>query len=141
MNLVLRQNNDVSTRLMPTATAIEAGAVAWTLSRGALHVTDASNAGVTGMLRADASDWSPDLLATLRVPEKVLPRVASLWNMYGPTETTVWSTLHQVRRNSPNSLLEPFHPSGPPQRLQPPYMTCDEGLGIQRCFRARPRQF
>ncbi len=57
--------------------------VAWTLSRGALHVTDASNAGVTGMLRADASDWSPDLLATLRVPEKVLPRVVDSSGLVG----------------------------------------------------------
>jgi amino acid adenylation domain-containing protein len=27
---------------------------------------------------------------------RLLDRVASVWNMYGPTETTIWSTLHRV---------------------------------------------
>ncbi len=36
--------------------------VAWTLSEGRLHVTDASNAGVTGLTYADGSDWSPEIL-------------------------------------------------------------------------------
>ena len=33
--------------------------VAWTLSGGRLHVTDASNAGVTGLIRGDGSGWTP----------------------------------------------------------------------------------
>src|SRR5438067_3303046 len=49
--------------------------VAWTLSKGALHVTDVSNAAVTGMLRSDASGWSEPTLAALRVPNTVLPDV------------------------------------------------------------------
>src|SRR5438067_8841257 len=49
--------------------------VAWTLSKGALHVTDVSNAAVTGMLRSDASGWSEPTLEALRVPESVLPTV------------------------------------------------------------------
>ncbi len=32
--------------------------VAWTLSEGRLHVTDSTNAAVTGLLAADAADWS-----------------------------------------------------------------------------------
>ena len=36
--------------------------VAWTLSGGRLHVTDASNAGVTGLIHGDGSGWSPELL-------------------------------------------------------------------------------
>jgi glycerol kinase len=49
--------------------------LAWTLSGGALHVSDATNAQVTA-LRTKANDaWAPDLLATLRIPEAALPRV------------------------------------------------------------------
>ncbi|HET9443527.1 MAG TPA: FGGY-family carbohydrate kinase [Acidimicrobiales bacterium] len=49
--------------------------VAWTLSGGALHVTDPGNAGVTGLRLADGSDWDPALLAELRIPASVLPEV------------------------------------------------------------------
>lgn len=57
--------------------------VAWTLSRGSLHVTDASNAAVTGMLAADASGWSDDVLQALRVDEKLLPRVVDSSGVVG----------------------------------------------------------
>jgi glycerol kinase len=49
--------------------------VAWTLSKGSLHVTDLSNAAVTGLYRSDGSGWSEQTLAALRVPESVLPTV------------------------------------------------------------------
>jgi glycerol kinase len=49
--------------------------MAWTLSAGTLHVTDPSNAGLTGMLEGDASGWAPGPLATLRIPEAVLPAI------------------------------------------------------------------
>ena len=42
--------------------------VAWTLSGGALHVTDATNAGVTGLLRSDGSGWSTEVMAALAIP-------------------------------------------------------------------------
>ena len=37
--------------------------VAWTLSGGSLHVTDASNAGVTGLVDADGTGWNAAVLA------------------------------------------------------------------------------
>jgi len=49
--------------------------VAWTLTDGALHVTDATNAAVTGLLEPDARAWSETVLEILRVPERMLPRV------------------------------------------------------------------
>ncbi|MGA2836686.1 MAG: FGGY-family carbohydrate kinase [Acidimicrobiales bacterium] len=49
--------------------------VAWILSEGDLHVTDASNAGVTGLMHGDGTGWSTHLLAALRVPEAVLPDI------------------------------------------------------------------
>jgi glycerol kinase len=49
--------------------------VAWQLSAGAVHVTDASNAGVTGLVEPDMSGWRPEVLEALRVPAAVLPSV------------------------------------------------------------------
>ena len=40
---------------------------------GALHVTDRSNAGVSGLLRADASGWAHHVLDALNIPETMLP--------------------------------------------------------------------
>lgn len=49
--------------------------VAWTLSEGALHVTDQTNAGVTGLLVADGTTWNGAILEALRIPERVLPEI------------------------------------------------------------------
>ncbi len=47
--------------------------VAWTLSEGALHVTDPTNAAVTGLLAHDTATWSAPVLDALRIPPSVLP--------------------------------------------------------------------
>jgi glycerol kinase len=57
--------------------------VAWTLSTGALHVTDATNAGVTGLLEPDATSWNPRVLKALRIPEAVLPTVVDSSGIVG----------------------------------------------------------
>ncbi len=55
--------------------------IAWTLSgggdagAGALHVTDATNAGVTGLVDPATLDWDGALLRRLRIPAVMLPRV------------------------------------------------------------------
>ena len=53
------------------------------------------DSGWTGCARLKALCGGEALPADLA--RKLLPRVASLWNMYGPTETTIWSTVHEVR--------------------------------------------
>ena len=58
--------------------------IAWRLSGGALHVTDLSNAAVTGLLRGDASAWNPAVLEALRVPESALPRLVDTSGVLGP---------------------------------------------------------
>ncbi len=58
--------------------------VAWTLSERQLHVTDASNAGVTGLLRGDGSGWDPRLLEALRIPEPLLPAIVDSSGTLGP---------------------------------------------------------
>jgi glycerol kinase len=49
--------------------------VAWHLSGGSLHVTDLSNAAVTGLVTGDGAGWDPKALDALRIPEAVLPTV------------------------------------------------------------------
>jgi glycerol kinase len=57
---------------------------AWTLSGGSLHVMDATNAGVTGLVGADPSSWDTKLLDVLRIPEAVLPTVVDSSGGIGP---------------------------------------------------------
>jgi glycerol kinase len=45
----------------------------WNLSRGSAHVTDASNASVTGLLRRDGSAWDGEVLARLRIDPASMP--------------------------------------------------------------------
>jgi glycerol kinase len=49
--------------------------VAWHLSGGDVFVTDASNAGVTGLIRSDASDWDDAVLDALRISRRALPTI------------------------------------------------------------------
>jgi glycerol kinase len=49
--------------------------LAWTLSRGRLHVTDHTNAAVTGLTLADASAWSERTCELLGIPLGALPRL------------------------------------------------------------------
>ena len=57
--------------------------VAWVLSEGGLHVTDASNAGVTGLIHGDGAGWSANLLSALRIPEAVLPEIVDSSGIVG----------------------------------------------------------
>ena len=48
----------------------------WHLSQGAAHVTDATNAGVTGLISGDGTaGWDPKVLEVLRIPETMLPTI------------------------------------------------------------------
>lgn len=49
--------------------------VAWTLSEGSVHVTDATNAGLYGLRTTDQTRWSDDALRALRISEASLPSV------------------------------------------------------------------
>ncbi len=49
--------------------------VAWTISGGAVHVTDATNAAVTGLRSGDGTGWHQPVLDALRIPQSVLPAV------------------------------------------------------------------
>ena len=49
--------------------------VAWILSNGTAHITDRTNAAVTAMTTADASQWHEELLGHLNVPRVMLPTI------------------------------------------------------------------
>lgn len=57
--------------------------VAWTLSEGALHVTDPTNAALTGLRTVDVTDWSDALLERLRIPRSTLPTVVDSTGVIG----------------------------------------------------------
>jgi glycerol kinase len=57
--------------------------VAWVLSSGTVHVTDASNAAVTGLVHGDASGWASHILEALRVPPSVLPTIVDSSGVVG----------------------------------------------------------
>ena len=58
--------------------------IAWNLSGGALHVTDMSNAGVTGLVDLEGSPrWSERILERLRIPRSMLPRIVDSTGMIG----------------------------------------------------------
>lgn len=47
----------------------------WNLTQGACHVTDHTNAGVTGLMLPDGSGWDAAALEYLEIPPEVLPRI------------------------------------------------------------------
>ena len=49
--------------------------IAWHLTEGAAHLTDPTNAGLTGLFSIVTQDWDPDLLAALAIPAASMPRI------------------------------------------------------------------
>ncbi|MBI5617795.1 MAG: glycerol kinase GlpK [Gammaproteobacteria bacterium] len=62
--------------------------LAWKLTGGALHVTDASNASRTLLCDLHTGDWSDALLAAFDVPRAILPRIVDSSGVLG-TVTSV----------------------------------------------------
>jgi glycerol kinase len=59
--------------------------LAWRLTGGEAHVTDASNASRTLLFNIHELDWDEELLAILGIPRAVLPRVAAAGEIVGRT--------------------------------------------------------
>ncbi|MCX7621172.1 MAG: FGGY-family carbohydrate kinase [Acidimicrobiales bacterium] len=49
--------------------------IAWTLSGGTVHVTDLTNAAVTGLVDPTGSAWDDAVLANLAIPPSILPTI------------------------------------------------------------------
>jgi glycerol kinase len=58
--------------------------IIWHLTGGAAHVTDATNAALTGLRARDGSGWSHRVLDALNIPETVLPTVVDSSGTVGP---------------------------------------------------------
>ncbi|MFP4513046.1 MAG: FGGY family carbohydrate kinase [Acidimicrobiales bacterium] len=56
----------------------------WHLTGGTHHVTDRTNAAVTGLLTGDAGRWNQRVLDALRIPESCLPTVVDSAGGVGP---------------------------------------------------------
>ena len=60
--------------------------IAWHLSAGHLHVTDAGNAGTTGLLDDDAGGWRADLAERLSIPRHALADIVASSGPVGPAD-------------------------------------------------------
>jgi glycerol kinase len=57
------------------------------LTRGRLHITDASNASRTLLMNIHSGDWDDELLECFRVPRAMLPEIRSSSDVYGEVES------------------------------------------------------
>ncbi|MEX1255989.1 MAG: glycerol kinase GlpK [Gemmatimonadota bacterium] len=62
----------------------------WNLTKGGLHVTDATNASRTLLYNIHTGEWDDELLGTLQVPRSLLPEVRASSEVYGETARGVF---------------------------------------------------
>jgi len=61
----------------------------WNLTGGRVHATDASNASRTLLFNLHTQDWDEELLALLRIPRSVLPRVVPSCGIVAETDASL----------------------------------------------------
>lgn len=64
----------------------------WKFTRGAMHITDVSNASRTLMFNINTMEWDKELLELLTIPESMLPEVRQSSEVYGNTVTTLFAS-------------------------------------------------
>jgi len=64
--------------------------LAWQLTGGRLHVTDATNAARTMLYDLRRGDWDDELLALFGVPRAMLPRIVDSCGVVGETDERVF---------------------------------------------------
>lgn len=64
----------------------------WKFTRGAMHITDVSNASRTLMFNIHTMEWDKELLELLTIPESMLPEVKQSSEIYGETVTTLFAS-------------------------------------------------
>lgn len=58
--------------------------VTWVLTKGSRHVSDRSNAAITGLVNLAVDDWDPTILTTLGLDPGLLPRLVDTMGEVGP---------------------------------------------------------
>lgn len=58
----------------------------WQLTKGKVHITDASNASRTMLMNIHTGDWDDELLKLLRVPREVLPEIRPNSEVYAESD-------------------------------------------------------
>jgi glycerol kinase len=64
----------------------------WNLTRGALHITDPSNASRTMLFNLHTGDWDEEMLRLLDVPRELLPHIRPSSEVYGQTAAALFDT-------------------------------------------------
>ena len=64
----------------------------WNLTKGQLHVTDATNASRTMLFNINSLEWDTELLELLDVPLSMMPKVCSSSEIYGQTSCDLFDT-------------------------------------------------
>ena len=64
--------------------------LAWRLTGGRLHITDASNASRTLLFNIHTGDWDDALLDVMQIPRAVLPKVVPSSGILGETDPAVF---------------------------------------------------
>ena len=55
----------------------------WNLTEGAVHITDATHAGLSGLVTLDGEGWDLEVLSILGIPEIVLPEIVDSLGFHG----------------------------------------------------------
>ncbi len=63
----------------------------WRLTRGAVHVTDVTNASRTMLFNIQTLEWDQELLDYFGIPRSMMPEVKSSSEIYGHTTTTIFA--------------------------------------------------
>lgn len=66
----------------------------WRLTKGALHITDVTNASRTMLFNIHTLQWDEELLKLFDIPLSMMPEVKSCSEVYGYTQSAIFS--HQV---------------------------------------------
>ncbi len=80
----------------------------WNLTGGRDHVTDVSNASRTQLFNLATLDWDDELLALLRVPRALLPRVTSSSEVMGQTEAGLFGAPIVIAGNAGDQQAATF---------------------------------
>lgn len=62
----------------------------WNLTKGALHITDVSNASRTMLFNINTLEWDNELLDLFNIPRSILPKVVSSSEIYGKTHPDIF---------------------------------------------------